>query len=69
MPFLNLLSGLVYFVNARWARISVPKTDVALAVDTATAVAKECADIVLLKQDLGVIINGIEGRTSHLPQY
>ena len=34
--------------------------DVALAVDTATAVAKECADIVLLKQDLGVIINGIE---------
>jgi len=35
-------------------------SDVALAVDTATAVAKECADIVLLKQDLGVIINGIE---------
>ncbi len=34
--------------------------DVALAVDTATDVAKECADIVLLKQDLGVIINGIE---------
>jgi len=33
--------------------------DVALAVDTATDVAKECADIVLLKQDLGVIINGI----------
>ena len=33
--------------------------DVALAVDTATDVAKECADIVLLKQDLGVIITGI----------
>ena len=34
--------------------------DVALAVDSATDVAKESADIVLLKQDLGVIINGIE---------
>jgi Mg2+-importing ATPase len=33
--------------------------DVALAVDTATDVAKESADIVLLKQDLSVIINGI----------
>jgi P-type Mg2+ transporter len=33
--------------------------DVALAVDTATDVAKESADIVLLNQDLGVIINGI----------
>jgi Mg2+-importing ATPase len=35
--------------------------DVALAVDTATDVAKESADIVLLNQDLGVIINGIHG--------
>ena len=34
--------------------------DVALAVDTATDVAKECADIVLLKPDLGVIISGIQ---------
>jgi Mg2+-importing ATPase len=34
--------------------------DVALAVDTATDVAKESADIVLLNQDLGVIINGIQ---------
>jgi P-type Mg2+ transporter len=33
--------------------------DVGLAVDTATDVAKESADIVLLKKDLGVIINGI----------
>ncbi len=33
--------------------------DVGLAVDTATEVAKESADIVLLKPDLGVIINGI----------
>jgi Mg2+-importing ATPase len=41
--------------------------DVALAVDTATDVAKESADIVLLNQDLGVMINGIqEGRTIFL---
>ena len=41
--------------------------DVALAVDTATDVAKESADIVLLNQDLGVIINGIHyGRTIFL---
>ncbi len=37
--------------------------DVAIAVDTATDVAKENADIILLKKDLAVIINGIqEGR-------
>jgi Mg2+-importing ATPase len=41
--------------------------DVALAVDSATDVAKESADIVLLNQDLGVIINGIqEGRAIFL---
>jgi P-type Mg2+ transporter len=41
--------------------------DVALAVDTATDVAKESADIVLLNQDLGVLINGIDaGRTIFL---
>jgi P-type Mg2+ transporter len=41
--------------------------DVALAVDSATDVAKESAEIVLLNQDLGVIINGIElGRTIFL---
>jgi len=41
--------------------------DVALAVNTATDVAKESADIVLLDKDLGVIINGIEeGRTIFL---
>ena len=34
--------------------------DVALAVDTATDVAKESADIVLLNPDLGVMINGIQ---------
>ncbi len=34
--------------------------DVALAVDSATDVAKESADIVLLNKDLGVIINGIQ---------
>jgi len=34
--------------------------DVAIAVDTATDVAKESADIVLLKQDLQVIISGIQ---------
>src|SRR5438876_916294 len=26
LPYLNLFSDLVYFVNARWARISGPKT-------------------------------------------
>ena len=34
--------------------------DVAIAVDTATDVAKESADIVLLKPDLQVIISGIQ---------
>jgi Mg2+-importing ATPase len=38
--------------------------DVAIAVNTATDVAKESADILLLRSDLGVIINGIKyGRT------
>ncbi len=38
--------------------------DVAIAVDTATDVAKESADIVLLKRDLQVIISSIQyGRT------
>jgi Mg2+-importing ATPase len=37
--------------------------DVAIAVDAATDVAKEQADIILLKKDLAVIIKGIqEGR-------
>ncbi len=41
--------------------------DVGLAVDTATDVAKESADIVLLQQDLRVIINGIlYGRVTFL---
>ena len=34
--------------------------DVAIAVDTATDVAKENADLILLKKDLAVIINGIQ---------
>jgi Mg2+-importing ATPase len=34
--------------------------DVAIAVNTATDVAKENADIILLRQDLGVIISGIQ---------
>ncbi len=38
--------------------------DVAIAVDTATDIAKENADVVLLKRDLEVIISGIKsGRT------
>jgi len=38
--------------------------DVAVAVDNATDIAKENADIVLLRSNLGVIINGIKnGRT------
>jgi Mg2+-importing ATPase len=38
--------------------------DVAIAVNTATDVAKENADILLLHSDLGVIVNGIKyGRT------
>jgi Mg2+-importing ATPase len=41
--------------------------DVALAVESATDVAKESADIVLLNKDLGVLINGIyDGRTIFL---
>lgn len=34
--------------------------DVGIAVHTATDIAKESADILLLKEDLGVIINGIK---------
>jgi Mg2+-importing ATPase len=34
--------------------------DVAIAVDSATDVAKENADIILLKKDLAVLINGIQ---------
>ncbi len=42
---------------------SLKLADVGLAVDSATDVAKESADIVLLNRDLGVIINGIrQGR-------
>jgi P-type Mg2+ transporter len=41
--------------------------DVAIAVDSAADVAKENADIVLLKKDLEVIINGIQyGRATFL---
>jgi Mg2+-importing ATPase len=46
---------------------ALKRADVALAVDTATDVAKESAEIVLLSSDLGVIINGIQqGRTIFL---
>jgi len=38
---------------------SLKLADVAIAVNTATDVAKDSADIVLLKNDLAVIINGI----------
>ncbi len=43
---------------------SLKLADVAIAVSTATDVAKESADILLLNKDLSVIINGIQyGRT------
>lgn len=38
---------------------SLKLADVAIAVDTATDVAKDSADIILLKKDLEVVINGI----------
>lgn len=38
---------------------SLKLADVAIAVDNATDVAKDSADIVLLKKDLGVVVNGI----------
>lgn len=38
---------------------SLKLADVAIAVDTATDVAKDSSDIVLLKKDLEVIVNGI----------
>ncbi len=37
------------------------RSDVGISVDTATDVAKDAADVVLLKKDLGVIIDGIVG--------
>lgn len=46
---------------------SLKLADIAIAVDTATGVAKENADIIMLKRDLAVIINGIHyGRATFL---
>jgi Mg2+-importing ATPase len=39
---------------------SLKLADVAIAVNNATDVAKDSADIILLKKDLGVVISGIE---------
>jgi Mg2+-importing ATPase len=39
---------------------SLKLADVAIAVHNATDVAKDCADIVLLEDDLGVILDGIQ---------
>ena len=42
---------------------AMKEADVAISVDTAVDVAKESADIILLKKDLNVLVNGvIEGR-------
>ena len=42
---------------------AMKEADVAISVDTAVDIAKESADIILLKKDLNVLVNGvIEGR-------
>jgi Mg2+-importing ATPase len=42
---------------------AMKESDVAISVDTAVDIAKESADIILLKKDLNVLVNGvIEGR-------
>src|SRR6185437_9801385 len=43
--------------------LALHKADVGISVDTATDVAKDAADIVLLEKDLGVLAEGVmEGR-------
>ena len=45
---------------------SLHAADVGLSVDSAVDVAKEAADMILLKQDLHVSAYGRAGRTAHL---
>ena len=37
------------------------EADIGISVDTAVDVAREAADIILLKQDLGVLVRGVDG--------
>ena len=43
--------------------------DVGISVDSAADVAKETAQIVLLEKDLGVLVQGVQGRTHYFCQY
>jgi len=49
--------------------LALHTADVGISVDTAVDVAKDAADLVLLRKDLGVLLQGITEESQYLCQY